>query len=582
MYAEPAPAGSKAPFALFHTPGMESLVTVGTGPIIGSIEMGGLLYVVSGNTLYSVDTSWTATEIGDVSSVARVGMAHNGTQILIACGVEGYIYSVAGGLVQITDADYPGGDQVDFIDGFFIVSQDGEGTFWKSAAYDGTDWTATDFATAEGSPDNIVGQIVDHREVWLFGTKTTEIWFNEGVNAFPFARLQNAFIEVGCAARWSVAKTANTVFWLGNDRVVYQAAGYQEVPISTYALGQEIEGYSTINDAIAYTYTDKNHKFYVLTFPSESKTWVYDITTQLWHEREHYAYNVNTGDFGIRHRSNTYTYFNSSHVIGDYKNGNLYRFKRDVYTDGSGAGGTTEKITNGSFATSSDWILTGSAAIGLNAAGIIAGFSANYLTFGVAAGTAKQDSVFTAGNTYTVTLKGSNFNVPTVEIYNGSGEDQLIGAITGITTIDYSWEFTATSSDGAFYVKSSEGGDGSAAAIDDISVLETSASSTAIQRIFHSGVVQNMEKLSTMGMLQVVFEQGTGLITGQGSDPQVMLQFSDDGGKTWSHEKWRSIGKIGRYKHRSIWRRLGSFRSRIFRWVISDSVAVVVLSAYGE
>ena len=85
-----------------------------------------------------------------------------------------------------------------------------------------------------------------------------------------------------------------------------------------------------------------------------------------------------------------------------------------------------------------------------------------------------------------------------------------------------------------------------------------------------------------MTALQVVFEQGTGLITGQGSDPQVMMQYSDDGGKTWSHEKWRSIGSIGRYKHRSIWRRLGQFRSRIFRWVIADPVKVVVLSAHGE
>jgi hypothetical protein len=44
----------------------------------------------------------------------------------------------------------------------------------------------------------------------------------------------------------------------------------------------------------------------------------------------------------------------------------------------------------------------------------------------------------------------------------------------------------------------------------------------------------------------------------QGSDPQVMLRFSDDGGHTWSNEHWKSMGKIGRYGYRTIWRRLGA------------------------
>lgn len=79
--------------------------------------------------------------------------------------------------------------------------------------------------------------------------------------------------------------------------------------------------------------------------------------------------------------------------------------------------------------------------------------------------------------------------------------------------------------------------------------------------------------------LQIQFQPGVGLNTGQGSDPQAMLRWSNDGGSTWSSEHWTSIGKIGRYKNRAIWRRLGMARDRIFEVAISDPVNAVIVSA---
>ena len=79
--------------------------------------------------------------------------------------------------------------------------------------------------------------------------------------------------------------------------------------------------------------------------------------------------------------------------------------------------------------------------------------------------------------------------------------------------------------------------------------------------------------------LQIQFEPGVGLATGQGSNPQAMLQWSDDGGSTWSIEHWTSIGKVGIYKNRAIWRRLGMARDRVFQVAITDPVKVVIVSA---
>jgi hypothetical protein len=79
--------------------------------------------------------------------------------------------------------------------------------------------------------------------------------------------------------------------------------------------------------------------------------------------------------------------------------------------------------------------------------------------------------------------------------------------------------------------------------------------------------------------LQLQFQPGVGLSTGQGDDPQAMLRWSSDGGSTWSSEHWTTIGKIGKYTNRAIWRRLGTARDRIFEVTVSDPVKAVIVSA---
>lgn len=70
--------------------------------------------------------------------------------------------------------------------------------------------------------------------------------------------------------------------------------------------------------------------------------------------------------------------------------------------------------------------------------------------------------------------------------------------------------------------------------------------------------------------IQVVFEHGVGLTSGQGSNPQVVMQFSKNGGKTWSNERWAGIGKIGEYMKRAVWRRFGMAKLRNFRLTYSE------------
>ena len=93
---------------------------------------------------------------------------------------------------------------------------------------------------------------------------------------------------------------------------------------------------------------------------------------------------------------------------------------------------------------------------------------------------------------------------------------------------------------------------------------------------------QNNLKRTTQHSLQLDLETGTGLNLGQGDDPQVMLRWSDDGGHTWSNEHWISIGKIGQFYRRAIWRRLGmtlKLRDRVYEVSMTDPVKTAIMGA---
>jgi len=83
----------------------------------------------------------------------------------------------------------------------------------------------------------------------------------------------------------------------------------------------------------------------------------------------------------------------------------------------------------------------------------------------------------------------------------------------------------------------------------------------------------------TVDELFVDMETGVGLVSGQGSDPQAMLQISKDGGHTWGNELWTTIGAIGKYAVRTAWRRLGQSLSWTFKLRITDPIKVVVTYA---
>jgi hypothetical protein len=474
LFPEIIPEGGKTPAFLNRAPGLKLEVAVGTGPVRGMWTFNDYAYIVSGNTLYKMDTQYNITALGVVANDGPVSMTDDGTYLGVACnGPTFYYNSVTDTFGQITDIDFPGALTISYLNGYFVFIEPNSQKVWTADLLNPTSIDPLNFASAEGSPDGLVSSITDHSEVWLFGTNSVEVWYNAGGAGFPLQRIQGAFNEIGCAATFSVAKLDNGLFWLGSDArgrgIVYRANGYTGTRISTHAVEWQIQQYGDISDAIAYTYQQDGHAFYVLTFPTANATWVYDVATLAWHERASFT----NGDFG-RHRSNCQMTFNNRVMVGDYQNGNVYSFDLNVYADHN----RTQK-----------WLRS-----------------------------------WRALTTGTNNLKRTAQHNLQLDAETGVG-------LPGIAQVPNYIYLTPLNIVGTFII---------------------------------NGQVQIVTSLDSY------------------VNPQVMLRWSDDGGHTWSNEHWRSMGPVGGYGTRVIWRRLGmtmKLRDRVYEISGTDPVKIAIVGA---
>lgn len=450
LYPEKDESGTgKNVAALLGTPGLRLLLTLpGTGGVRAEwTPTTGDMIAVQGSSVFRVSSAWVSTLVGSIGTTSGpVSITDNGVDAVLVDGPSGYVLNLASSaFAQISNPAFYGADTVDYLDDYFVFNRPGTGQFYISG-FGSTTLDALDFASAEGSPDVIVGFIVDHRQILFLGTESGEFFENTGNPDFPIERAGNVFIEQGCCAAQSITKIDNTIFWLGGNKkgngIVWRLDGARPVRVSTHAIEFAIQRYiktfGTIADCVAYAYQMEGHSFVVFSFPTAGATWCYDAATGLWLELAYL--NPTSGTLG-RHRSNCHCLFGGEHVVGDWENGNLYALDLDYFTD------------------------------------------------------------------------------------NGDPLPRIRSA--------------AHISDGDY------------------------------KNIRFNG-------------LQVDFEAGTGTQTGQGFDPQAMLDWSDDGGKTWSRAHWEAIGKVGEFADRVRWRRLGKARQRTYRLTVTDPVKVAIVGASSD
>jgi len=432
-------ANGKAPVSLIGLPGYTAVKTDFPAVEVRAYwkASGGRVFVAAGSKVYELFADLTHIERGTLPTAAGlVTFADNGLQLLAVDGVGVLGLTLATNVATNSIANFPpGATHVACVDNTFLANEGGTQRIQYSAVGDGLSWNALDVISAEALPDDVVALVAFGRQIYVQGSSSFQQFWNSGDANRPFVPVEGSTVEVGCIAPASVVKDEVGVYWLGADERggprIYKASGGVVAPVSTPAMdaafiGSNNEPAYVLEDARGYTFRMDGHVYYVLTFPTSEKTWLYDATTQGWSEFLEWT----AGEWK-RHRSNCAIYAFGRQLIGDFANGKLYELSPNVHAN-----------------------------------------------------------------------------------------------------------------DGR-----------------PLRALRSTAYLSKDQQQF------------SVGSIEVVCERGVGLTAGQGSDPQMMLRVSKDGGATWIPEQVRPIGRTGEFRDRSRFTRpCGNARAIVAEISITDPV----------
>ncbi|MDQ9030588.1 packaged DNA stabilization protein [Acinetobacter nosocomialis] len=419
--------------ALMPTPGLISKYQL-TGAIRGLCPTNIGILAVAGNKLFLLGEE--VSEIGEIAGSNMVRFADNRIVVLITSVSQTYEFHLETKTLKIVEGGgFLGAEDVTFLDSRFIVLNPNSDQIQWSGLLD-TKFSALGYATAEASSDKLVRILAQNSQLWLIGERTTEIWHSTGSADQPFLRVSGAYINCGCIAKNSLAQFGTGLIWLSQtdvgDGQIVLTEGYQVKRISNHAMEQEFASYERLDDAVAYSYQQEGHSFYMLSFPTANKTWCFDGSTGMWHERSYY----NLDSQHERHRSQVHCFYKGKHYVGDHTHGIIYELSLDAETD------------NGRM-------------------------------------------IMRERTTPVINPKGQRLIFDALEIFIQAG--------------------------------------------------------------------QHVNR-----------------------EPKVMLDWSDDQGQTWSFDQQETLGKVGEWKKRVIFRRLGQALNRVFRLRVTDSSRLIITGAQAK
>ena len=305
----------------------DGLTVLATASALGTralLEVGVYVYGVIGREIVKIGAGGTLAVLGGIPTNGPVYMVRNRRTVpQVAIVSDGLYYVIDTGtdvITQISSAVLPPATSLAFFDGYGLLSTTRNGQWFATAIDNFSTIDPLSFGDAESNPDDIVRIATREGEVVVFGTRSTE-WFQDtGAVNFAFTRSQAA--EIGCLSAGSVAFVDRTLFWVAHDGSVRQMQGYGGARVSTHAVERAIAGVdpSTI---LATTWWQGGHTFYAIS--CASWTWVYDLATSKWHERESYGQS--------RWRVSCVARFGNAWLAGDSSTGDLYIMSPDVHAE---------------------------------------------------------------------------------------------------------------------------------------------------------------------------------------------------------------------------------------------------------
>ena len=334
MYVEKSPKDAKSQVPVFGSAGLNNFATcfAGPGAVYDIRVVTGQTYAVTSHGLYLIVGAGSADLLAGFTPAGRTGVANNDTQIEIVDGTNTWCYDIPSATLNTLTGGanvYPA-NTVAYFDDYFLLDRAGTNFVDYSALSDGTSFDGLDFFSADADPDIVLGVSAVHEQLLIIGSKTIEFWWDAGALNQPFQRIQSTLLQRGMAAPLAFVQEDNTLFWLGNDGIFYRLQNFFPLRVSQHAMEAAWQTYSTMTDVFCFSYTQEGHKFIVLTFPSAPATWVLDLSTMLWHQRE--SWDANDTSYG-RWRGNCACYSFDQILIGDAYTGQIGIADFNVFTE---------------------------------------------------------------------------------------------------------------------------------------------------------------------------------------------------------------------------------------------------------
>lgn len=624
LYVEKDESGAgKSDLMLLSTPGLALAYQLPDSPIRAEfyVSTAGVLsraFAIAGSTLCELIPQ-AGVAVGTVANggvIVRGGVANDGKpacmassniQLIIASGGQGYCFTLATNILTPPIATIVGAIQVIYIDGFFIASIADSARFFVSGAEDGINWDAGQTDIVSVFPDNVVSMNTILRTLCLFGKKKSVCYYDSGgsgVNTFPFDVVPGGTSEQGSAATFGIVPADNTLFGIWKDDkgsgVAFRAVGYSFQRISTHAIEFAWQSYPKISDAVAYAYQDQGHTVIHWHFPSANNglgaTWCFDVATGLWFQKA--FWDSGLGKF-TAHRSWMHMFAFDKHLVGDWASGNIYQMAIQA-PDGLGGwnfatdfGNAIHRIrtspyvgNDGGFTTINYFELMADTGLGPNPPLLAGGTAAYDSTFiqtigGTALGKFRARIAVSsvAGHTYNIQGLFQNVGaVPLVaRLVNAVGSSSSAQTIAAGATAQVSLNLVGDGTPFFYQMETQNIGDQiTAIGFNALAFDETAG--TAIVAL--SATFQGAWAAVSGAVVTLAQNQQNPLSTPRG--PQVLLQWSDDGGRKYSNGRIIDLGQIGQFKKRLIQRLLGRFWGsigRIWKLTYSDPAPLRIVDA---
>lgn len=302
-----------------------------------------LVYLVAGGDLYSLNKLGQVSLIGsDLFEIGEyVTWAESADFTLVTPGATRKLFAVNGGQIveydgataqKLQDADAPSKvSHIIMFDSYLLANNLANARFDESIFFskvaDPISWEGA-FFSAENKSDKITAMHIGWDEIALFGSKSIENYYNDGIT--PFVPIPGGNVESGTLSPWTIKLAGNSYIYLDTGRKLIRLAGRQPVEVSQ-AIDNLLDGDVDYLNAEGEVFTLRSHKIYLLTI--NDRTFAFDYEKNEW-----------VGEWGSWNKATAkYDKFPARNIINvkqwgmtlctDKKSGAIYKLDFDTYQD---------------------------------------------------------------------------------------------------------------------------------------------------------------------------------------------------------------------------------------------------------